>query len=282
MATRRVTGVHASTPTVEGAGVHLHRAFGYDEAKRMDPFLLLDDFHSSDPDDYMAGFTWHPHRGFETVTYMVAGAMEHKDNMGNRGTIRSGDVQWMTAGSGIIHQEMPLRSEGFIQGFQLWVNLPKAHKMTAPRYRGITADQIPEVRTGDASVRVIAGTLSDVQGPVRDLFVEVEYLDVSLPPGAAFTHETNKSWTVFAYTFKGAARFGGSRLVEAYHIVELSSGDAVAAQAGLEGARFLLVSGKPLGEPIAWRGSIVMNSQAELDQSYRELKEGTFIKTDRR
>jgi len=192
MTKRKVTGVRASKPTVEGAGVRLYRAFGYDEAERMDPFLMLDDFHSSDPDDYMAGFPWHPHRGFETVTYMATGEMEHRDSMGNRGTIRGGDVQWMTAGSGIVHQEMPLRARGFMQGFQLWVNLPKAYKMTAPRYRGITADQTPLVKAGDASVKVIAGTLNGVRGPVRDLFVEVEYLDVNLPPGATFTHETDE------------------------------------------------------------------------------------------
>jgi hypothetical protein len=282
MAVRSALRVYPAKPTVEGAGVRLYRAFGYDEARRMDPFLMLDDFHSGDPDDYMAGFTWHPHRGFETVTYMVSGAMEHEDNMGNRGTIRAGDVQWMTAGSGIIHQETPLRADGFMQGFQLWVNLPRAHKMTTPRYRSITADQIPEVKTGDASVRVVSGTLSGVEGPVRDLFVDVEYLDVNLPPGTGFTHETDENWTAFAYTFKGAAGFSGSRLVEAYHMVELGSGDRVTAKAGPEGARFLLISGRPLGEPIAWRGSIVMSTQTELGLAYREIREGTFIKAEQR
>ncbi len=278
MTDRKVLGVHPSRPTIEGAGVRLFRAFGHDEARRMDPFLMLDDFHSGDPDDYMAGFPWHPHRGFETVTYMVTGAMEHRDNLGNRGTIRDGDVQWMTAGSGIIHQEKPLRAEGFMQGFQLWVNLPRAHKVTAPRYRGITADQIPEAKLGDASVRVIAGTLNGVLGPVRDLFVDIEFIDVSLTPGAEFTHETDESWTAFAYTFKGAAGFNGTRPIEAYNFVEFGVGDRVTAEAGPQGARFLLVSGEPLGEPIAWRGSIVMNTQTELDQAYREIREGTFIK----
>jgi len=280
MTDRKILGVHPSKPTVEGAGVRLYRAFGHDEAKRMDPFLMLDDFHSGDPDDYMAGFPWHPHRGFETVTYMVTGAMEHTDNLGNRGVIRDGDVQWMTAGSGIIHQEKPLRAEGFMQGFQLWVNLPRAHKMTAPRYRGITADQIPEVKVGGSTVKVIAGRLNGVEGPVRDLFVDIEYLDVALAPGAEFSHETDESWTAFAYTFKGVAGFSGSRPIKAYNLVELGAGDKIKAEAGPRGARFLLASGKPLGEPIAWRGSVVMNTQVELDQAYKELREGTFTKAD--
>jgi hypothetical protein len=277
MSVRKIKRVHGSVPTVEGAGVHLFRAFGFLETGLTDPFLLLDDFHGDDYGRYMAGFPWHPHRGIETVTYMVNGEVEHGDSLGNTGVIGSGDVQWMTAGGGIIHQEMPLKVEGFMQGFQLWVNLPGSRKMMAPRYRGIVSGDIPDVVVGGARVKVIAGEFDGVRGPVEDLVVAVEYLDVNVHAGDRFTHGTAPGDTVFAYVFQGEAVVDGTRMGSGSLIV-FEEGGGVEFNAGPEGGRFLLVSGELLGEPVAWRGPIVMNTQDELDLAFRELREGTFIK----
>ena len=281
---RSIRQITRSRATLEGAGVRLHRAIGLGPPGEFDPFLLLDDFRSDVPEDYLKGFPWHPHRGMETITYVLKGEVEHGDSLGNRGVIQSGDVQWMTAGSGIIHQEMPKGDpDGAMYGFQLWANLPAADKMMAPRYRGLTADQIPLVQDpGGASIRVVAGAVGGVTGPVRDVVIQPEYLDVALPAGRAFTHPTPRGHTVFAYVFEGLATFGAgegaTRPLENRHLVLFGDGDEVTVTAGAEGARFLLVSGRPIGEPIAWAGPIVMNTQEELDAAFRELDDGTFIK----
>lgn len=279
--TRQVRLVRQARPTLEGAGVHLRRAFGFDSDNLFDPFLMLDDFRGERPSDYSAGFPWHPHRGIETITYMLTGSCDHGDSMGNEGTICAGDVQWMTAGSGIVHQEMPHGDErGRMGGFQLWANLPSANKMRDPRYQGIESAQIPEVVTDRARVRVIAGKVGDVAGPVRDVTVDPEYLDVTLEPGASWTHATVESHTSFAYLFQGSAAFGDSEQIESETgtLVLLGPGETVEVRAGQSGARFLLLGGEPLREPVAWRGPIVMNTQEELAQAWRELDEGTFVK----
>jgi hypothetical protein len=278
---RIVVRVTESRAVVEGAGVHLHRAIGLGPPRQFDPFLLLDDFRSDDPAQYLAGFPWHPHRGMETITYVLAGTVEHRDSLGNRGVIAPGEVQWMTAGSGIVHQEMPKGdARGAMQGFQLWANLPRADKMTAPRYRGITAAEIPTVNVGDAAVKIIAGHAAGVTGPVRDVVTRPEYLDVSVPPGGSFGHDVRSGHTVFAYVTGGAGRFDGAeRLVADRHLVAFGDGDHVSVAAGPDGVRFLLISGQPIGEPIAWRGPIVMNTEAELRTAFEELEAGTFIKS---
>jgi redox-sensitive bicupin YhaK (pirin superfamily) len=277
---RPVQIIAESRPTIEGAGVRLKRAFADNLAHRLDPFLLLDDFHSSDPRDYIAGFPWHPHRGIETVTYMISGSVDHGDSMGNRGTIASGDVQWMTAGGGIVHQEMPQDYSGFFQGFQLWVNLPSRNKMIEPRYRGVTGDEI-ETATPSKGVRVkvIAGRLGRTAGPVKDLVVEAEYVDVDARPNTEYEHAVKKGNTAFAYVFGGSGAFGPDKnaTVGAESLIVFGDGDTVVSRAGKNGLRFLLVSGRPIGEPIAWRGPIVMNTQAELDQAYQEYWNGTFL-----
>jgi redox-sensitive bicupin YhaK (pirin superfamily) len=281
-ATRNVVRVVESRAVLEGAGVLLHRAIGFGAPQQYDPFLLLDDFRSDDPEQYLAGFPWHPHRGMETITYVLAGEVEHRDSMGNRGVIAPGDVQWMTAGSGIVHQEMPKGdSKGAMYGFQLWANLPKVDKMMPPRYRGITAAEIPEVQcSGGAKVRVIAGVVAGVTGPVRDVVTRPEYLDVNVPRGATFEHDTPLGHTVFAYVIGGAGRFDAARerVVSDRHLAAFGDGDRVSIAAGDDGVRFLLVSGKPIGEPVAWRGPIVMNNEAELRTAFEELEAGTFIK----
>ncbi len=280
--TRSVSRVLKSKPTVEGAGVRLKRAFGPAEASQLDPFLLLDDFHSTNPDDYIAGFPFHPHRGIETVTYVVRGVIEHSDTIGNKGVINSGDVQWMTAGSGILHQEMPRRYEGMMQGFQLWVNLPSTMKMMRPRCREVKSEQIPSVSPDEGSdIKVIAGRVDGVEGPVRDLVVEVEYLDVTVRPRRTVDHPIGKGNSTFAYVFEGEGFFDteGKDLVGAERLVIFKDGDAVSVRAGEDGLRFLLVSGRPVREPIAWGGPIVMNTQAELDLAFRELQNGNFIKS---
>ncbi len=289
---RRIRKVFMSKPTLEGAGVRLKRAFGWHHVPELDPFLLLDDFHSARPEDYLSGFPWHPHRGIETITYMLEGSVEHGDSMGNAGVIASGDVQWMTAGSGIVHQEMPKgRADSRLWGFQLWANLPASHKMMEPRYRGIEAGDIPEVRLeggagagpngagGGAAVKVICGEVDGVRGPVRDVVTDPEYLDVSLPPGASFSRLVRRGYTAFAYMIEGTAAF--QRLGEqhgAESLVIFDDGDELAVTAGEAGARFLLVSGKPIGEPIAWWGPIVMNTQEELQLAFDEYEKGTFLK----
>jgi len=243
---------------------------------------MLDDFRGDDPSQYRAGFPWHPHRGIETITYMLEGEVDHGDSMGNSGTIGPGDVQWMTAGSGVVHQEMPRGDmRGRMGGFQLWANLPAAQKMIPPRYRGITAGEIPVEEGAGARIRVISGTVGRSTGPVGEVVIEPEYLDVTLEPTAAWTHPTRPGDTVFAYLFEGSVRFAETDdEIGAGHgtVVLLDDGDLVVTEAGSAGARFLLVSGKPLREPIAWRGPIVMNTQAELDTAWRELSDGTFVK----
>lgn len=267
--------------TMEGAGVALTRVFGNNQEESMDPFLLLDNFGSDDPADYIAGFPWHPHRGIETVTYMLAGDVEHGDSLGNRGTIGAGDVQWMTAGSGIIHQEMPQPYDGAMRGFQLWVNLPAKDKMMNPRYRGILADQVPELRMEGATVKVVAGEIAGTIGPVRDLVIDTAYFDVQIQPGSRSELPINGGQTVFAYVFEGSVFFGEDhRMVDSGTLVLFEKGDSVQFATGDAATRFLLVSGKPLGEPIAWRGPIVMNTEEELERAFREYRDGTFIKQD--
>ena len=278
---RPVQRITSSVPTLEGAGVRLKRAFGSYEVPMLDPFLLLDDFHSSDPRDYLAGFPWHPHRGIETVTYVVRGAIEHGDSMGNGGTIGSGDVQWMTAGSGIIHQEMPRSYTGMMQGFQLWVNLPASKKMMPPRYRGITEKLIPtSTPTRGVGIKVIAGKAARAEGPVRDLVVETEYIDVDMKPHAELEHPIVKGNKAFAYVFEGQGFFDPDNRypVVAENLVIFGDGDHIISRASKGGMRFLLVSGKPIGEPVAWRGPIVMNTEKELDRAFEEYWGGKFIK----
>jgi quercetin 2,3-dioxygenase len=297
--TRRIRKVMKSIPTIEGAGVHLKRAFGNNQVPLLDPFLLLDDFHSNDPTHYYKGFPWHPHRGIETITYMLDGTVEHGDSMGNKGVITPGDVQWMTAGSGIIHQEMPKgRSDGLMWGFQLWANLPASHKMMAPRYRDVKSGQIPEVELEKGvKVKVISGEVQSVKGPVRDIVTDPEYLDVTVPAGSTFTHPVKRGHTAFAYVTSGKGYFDESRnpydfevesinyfdfkrdcLLAAENLVIFDDGDQVVISAAEEPLRFLFASGKPIGEPVAWYGPIVMNTREELKQAFEEYQNGTFIK----
>ena len=296
---RKISKVWKSKPTVEGAGVHLKRAFGYHQVPQLDPFLLLDDFHSQHPEEYLKGFPWHPHRGIETITYVIQGRVEHGDSMGNKGVIESGDVQWMTAGSGIIHQEMPRgREDGLMWGTQLWANLPASHKMMEPRYRGITAGQIPEVTVaGNVKVKIICGELGGVKGPVRDVIVDPEYLDVTMPAGTTFSHGIKRGYTAFAYVIEGTGYFDPERNAYSHEVIGdnyfdfkrqcactvedlvlYGDGDEVQISTKEIPVRFLLVSGKPIGEPVAWYGPIVMNTQEELRLAFEEFEEGTFIK----
>jgi redox-sensitive bicupin YhaK (pirin superfamily) len=282
-ATRKVWKILDSQPTLEGAGVRLRRAFGFREVPAFDPFLLLDDFRGENPRDYIAGFPWHPHRGIETITYVLSGRVEHGDSLGNQGVIGPGDVQWMTAGSGIIHQEMPKgEADGRMGGFHLWANLPAAQKMMDPRYREVTAAQIPVVQAaGGVRVHIIAGEVEGARGPVQDVVTDPEYLDVELPAGAEFTHPTAPAHTVFAYVVAGRARFGaadGDTSAGNRQLVLLGDGARIVATTAELPARFLLVSGKPIGEPVAWHGPIVMNTRAELQTAIEELEKGTFIK----
>jgi redox-sensitive bicupin YhaK (pirin superfamily) len=271
-----------SRATIEGAGVHLHRAIGLGPPELTDPFLLLDDFRSDVPEQYRRGFPWHPHRGIETITYVLRGEVDHGDSLGNQGAIAPGDVQWMTAGSGIIHQEMPRGdANGAMYGFQLWANLPAANKMMDPRYRGVLATDIPEVTDEDGvGIKIIAGTAAGVTGPVRDVVTAPEYLDVMVPAGKTFGRHTPRGHTVFAYVIGGEGSFDDKRQVQIGdgHLVLFGDGDTVSIAAGAEPVRFLLISGKPIGEPIAWGGPIVMNTEQELEVAFEELKRGTFIK----
>jgi redox-sensitive bicupin YhaK (pirin superfamily) len=247
-----------------------------------DPFLLLDDFRSNDPRYYIKGFPWHPHRGIETITYVLQGSVEHGDSMGNKGMIASGDVQWMTAGSGIIHQEMPEGDEaGHMGGFQLWANLPASHKMMEPRYRDVKSDQIPEISMGNGvTIRVICGEVKGTRGPVRDIIIDPEYLDIIMPPGSVFIHPTKRGHTVFAYIIEGKAWFSEPKDTLLYNenLVLFHDGEQIVVSAENESVRFLLISGKPIGEPVAWRGPIVMNTQRELRTAFEEYSNGTFIK----
>jgi len=267
---------------IEGAGVRLHRLFGHAEVPRLDPFLLLDHFRSSDPADYVAGFPWHPHRGIETVTYMLNGQVDHGDSLGNSGTIDSGDVQWMSSGSGILHQEMPRRMDGTLEGFQLWVNMPANSKMTTPEYRGVRGSQFPDVHDDAGStVKVVAGEFQGTVGPVDGLPIDPTYLDVTVRPDETFRAPTVRGHTTFAYPTEGSARFDPteSEPLSARQVAVYGDGDSVEVRAGPEGVRFLLVSGRPLREPVAWYGPIVMNRQDELQEAIRELRRGDFIKT---
>ncbi len=300
MSIRPVKRIVSSKPTIEGAGVHLRRAFGFGDTTEFDPFLLLDDFRNDRPDEYLAGFPWHPHRGIETITYVLAGDVDHGDSLGNRGTLGAGDVQWMTAGRGILHQEMPRGdAKGRMHGFQLWANLPSSLKMTAPRYQDIKAPEIPEITDDDGTrVRVVCGDFWGKRGPVEGVAADPRYLDVWVPPGKRKTLPVEIERHAFAYVFEGSGDFrGASRpfgvLTEKTDgtneilvreqtgnrsLVLFDSGDEVTVQAGDDGIRFILVSGKPIKEPVAWHGPIVMNSQAELQQAFTELRSGTFIR----
>lgn len=298
MSIRPVKRLIKAKPTLEGAGVHLNRAFGFGATSDFDPFLLLDDFRSDRPEDYLAGFPWHPHRGIETITYVLAGTVEHGDSMGNHGEISSGDIQWMTAGRGIIHQEMPKGDpRGRMHGFQLWANLPSALKMTAPRYQEIKSAEIPEVTEDDGTkARIVCGNFWGARGPVEGIAADPVYIDVSVPPGRRKTLPVETTSHAFAYVFEGSGKFSNASDPRAIPTESVGShdalppteadnrslilfdrGDEVTVQAGDDGIRFLLVSGRPLEEPVAWRGPIVMNTQEELTRAFDELDEGTFL-----
>jgi redox-sensitive bicupin YhaK (pirin superfamily) len=297
--TRKIRKVIKGRSVLEGAGVRLNRVFGFGKGSEFDPFLLLDDFRADDPRDYLKGFPWHPHRGIETITYILDGRVEHGDSMGNKGVIGPGDVQWMTAGSGIIHQEMPKGDQtGRMGGFQLWANLPPSHKMMEPRYRGMKSGRIPEIRTAEgATIRVICGTVGATGGPVRDIVTDPEYLDVTLPAGKEFSHPTRPGHTVFAYVIGGRGVFCREKNPFSYNVegrnyfdiernpfaangelVLFTDGERIVVAAEEEPVRFLLMAGKPIGEPVAWYGPIVMNTQEELQIAFEEYRNGTFIK----
>ncbi|MGA3084353.1 MAG: pirin family protein [Thermodesulfobacteriota bacterium] len=279
---RTIRTVIKSTATIEGAGVHLKRAFGNNEVPLFDPFLMLDDFRSNNPDHYLAGFPWHPHRGIETITYVLSGDVEHGDSMGNKGVISSGDTQWMTAGSGIIHQEMPQgNDEGRMEGFQLWANLPRAYKMMEPRYRDIKSAQVPEVLLENGvKIKVICGRVGKHEGPVKGIIIDPEYLDVTVPAKADFKHLTKRGHNVFAYVIEGQGYFDEPKrhLIGNGTVCLYADGDHITVTTAEEPVRFLLISGKPIGEPVAWYGPIVMNCDEELQLALEEYRNGTFIK----
>jgi len=298
-AIRKIRKVFKSKPAIEGAGVHLKRAFGFSEVPEFDPFLLFDDFRSDNPDHYVKGFPWHPHRGIETITYVLDGDVEHGDSLGNKGIISSGDVQWMTAGSGIIHQEMPKGDgNGKMYGFQLWANLPSRKKMMDPRYRDVANEQIPEVKLPNGTtIKIISGEVSGIKGPVQDIVIDPEYIDVTIPPNSEFIHPTKQGHTVFAYIIGGQGYFCREKNPFTYEVegrnyfdierdpfvgngtlVLFDDGDEIIAFTEEHEVRFLLISGKPIREPVAWYGPIVMNTQEELQIAFEEYKQGTFIK----
>ena len=297
--TRNIRKVLKAKPTIEGAGVHLQRVFGFSEVPVFDPFLLLDDFRNDLPENYLKGFPWHPHRGIETITYVLTGDVEHGDSMGNKGVITSGDVQWMTAGSGVIHQEMPQGDpRGVMDGFQLWANLPKSQKMMAPRYRDVQSGTIPGVVLANgAKIKIISGRVGEVTGPVTDIVIDPEYLDVTVPPHAEFLHPTRRGHTVFAYVIEGQGYFCREKNPFSYEVegvnyfdmqrepfvgnnmlVLFGDGDQIMVSTEAAAVRFLLVSGGPIGEPVAWYGPIVMNTEDELRVAFEEYGNGTFIK----
>jgi quercetin 2,3-dioxygenase len=299
MSLRPIRQIMQPKPTIEGAGVKLQRAFGFGKTKDFDPFLLLDDFRNENPEDYLAGFPWHPHRGIETITYVLAGSVEHGDSLGNKGKMTAGDVQWMTAGSGILHQEMPKGDgQGRMHGFQLWANLPSSLKMTAPRYQDIPSTAIPEITDDDGTrVRVICGEFWGKKGPVEGVAADPGYLDVFVPAGRRKRLAIETTRNAFAYVFAGAGSFRDASDPRAvltdrvaqpdappvydagnHSLVLFDRGDDVVVQAGPDGIRFLLVSGKPIEEPVAWYGPIVMNTQQQLREAMTELQDGTFIK----
>jgi len=303
MSIRPIKRLSKSKPAIEGAGVRLRRAFGFDNTSDFDPFLLLDDFRNDIPEDYLAGFPWHPHRGIETITYVLAGTVEHSDSMGNSGVIGPGDVQWMTAGSGIIHQEMPKGDpDGQMHGFQLWANLPSSLKMTPPRYQGVTAAEIPVVTDDDGTqVRIVCGSYGGKKGPVEGVAADPIYLDVAVPAGQRKTLPVETTRNAFAYVFSGDGKFCNAsgplaaptewikwadtnppQDADNRTLVLFDSGDEITIHAGDDGVRFLLVSGKPLGEPVAWYGPIVMNTQEELRQAFEDLDRGTFLRKEAR
>ncbi len=296
---RKIRTLMKSKPEIEGAGVHLKRVFGVNEVPMFDPFLLFDDFRSDNPEHYLKGFPWHPHRGIETITYVIDGEVEHGDSMGNKGSISCGDVQWMTAGSGIIHQEMPKGDKnGRMGGFQLWANLPASQKMMPPRYRDVKSSQIPEIVTENGTkIRVVCGQIFDREGPVRDIVIDPEYLDVTVPANAEFVHPTKPGHIVFAYVIGGQGCFSQKKdsftqerdgeghleidenpSVDNETLVLFGEGDKIAVSTETQPVRFLLISGNPIEEPVAWRGPIVMNTQDELRIAFEEYNNGTFIK----
>ncbi len=300
MSIRPVKRLIKSKPTIEGAGVHLRRAFGFGNTSEFDPFLLFDDFRNEKPADYLAGFPWHPHRGIETITYVLAGEVEHGDSMGNRGAIGAGDIQWMTAGSGIIHQEMPRGdAAGRMHGFQLWANLPASLKMTPPRYQEVKSPEIPVVKDDDGTeVRIVCGSFWGKRGPVEGIAADPVYIDVTVPAGRRKTLPVELTRHAFAYVFDGAGKFCNASKpldvptegvgwadvtppsdAENRSLVLFDRGDEVSVQAEERGIRFLLVSGKPLQEPVAWYGPIVMNTQEQLQKAFSELQDGTFLKS---
>jgi len=298
MSIRPVKRIIDAQPTMEGAGVKLRRAFGFGDTDEFDPFLLLDDFRNDRPSDYLAGFPWHPHRGIETITYVLAGSVDHGDSLGNRGSLGAGDVQWMTAGSGILHQEMPQGDQlGRMHGFQLWANLPSALKMTKPRYQDIAARDIPEIIDDDGTaVRVVVGEFWGKRGPVDGVAADPRYLDVFVPALKRKTIPVSWAHHAFAYVFEGSGTFRNASAALGVltekdddvivreqtgnrSLVVFDSGDEITVQAGEQGIRFLLVSGKPIEEPVAWYGPIVMNTQEELRQAFEELEGGTFLKS---
>ncbi len=301
MAIRRVKRLVKAKPTIEGAGVRLRRAFGFGTTADYDPFLLLDDFRNERPEDYLPGFPWHPHRGIETVTYVLAGTVEHGDSMGNRGSIGTGDIQWMTAGRGILHQEMPKGdAKGWMHGFQLWANLPSSLKMTAPRYQDVKAVDVPFAADDDGTqVRIVCGDYRGIRGPVDDVAARPVYLDVAIPAGKRKRLPVETNSHAFAYVFAGAGRFCNASeplavetepagwadttppsQAENRTLVLFDRGDEVEVQAGDDGVRFLLISGQPLEEPVAWYGPIVMNTQDELRHAFEQLERGTFLEPD--
>ena len=300
MSIRPIRSETQAQPTMEGAGVHLHRAFGFHDPEALDPFLLFDDFRNDDPAHFAQGFPWHPHRGIETITYVLAGSVDHSDSLGNAGTLGAGDIQWMTAGSGILHQEMPLgNAKVQMHGFQLWANLPAALKMTAPRYQDVAGAEIPEILEDDGTrVKVIIGSFWGQTGPVDGIAADPQYLDIYVPAGVTKTFPVDLYRKAFAYVFDGAGTFRDASAPEGVllekevmgqevnirdmsgnrTLVQFDTGDAITVRAGPEGIRFLLVSGRPIQEPVAWHGPIVMNTRAEIRQAMRDLQNGTFIK----
>ena len=286
---RRIKKVIKSKPTLEGAGVHLNRAIGFDNPYEYDPFLLFDDFSSDNPDNYIKGFPWHPHRGIETITYILAGSVEHKDSIGNEGRISEGDMQWMTAGSGIYHQEMPTGDKkGLLQGFQLWANLPSANKMMPPRYRDIKSSMIPVIKKENGiEIRVIAGEYDGIAGPVKDVVIAPEYFDILIPPGRTYIQKTERGRAVFAYVIEGSGIFckqtdspgiNNKNTIGNMNLVSFEDGDYIEITAIETSLRILVISGQPINEEIAWYGPIVMNTKEELNTAFSELEKGTFIK----
>ncbi|WP_264212874.1 pirin family protein [Leisingera thetidis] len=300
MSLRPILETRAAQPHTEGAGVKLHRAFGFQDPSELDPFLLFDDFRNDNPEDYLRGFPWHPHRGIETITYVLAGSVEHGDSLGNTGTLGAGDVQWMTAGSGILHQEMPAgNAKGQMHGFQLWGNLPASQKMTAPRYQDVKGREIPEIIDDDGTrVKVVAGSFWGKRGLVDGIAADPQYLDVYVPAGVKKTLPIDTYRRAFAYVFEGQAAFADASAPQGVllekevagqevnirdlsgdrTLIRFGTGDGITVQAGPEGVRFLLISGAPINEPVAWHGPIVMNTQEQLRQAFRDLRNGTFIK----